>query len=50
LDLVDIIMTKEPYVVRQVTKTGERTFALTTENNKLHVMIHKPELKQAAKL
>lgn len=44
--LVDMVLTKEPSVVRKVSKVGAQTFALATENNKIHVMIHKPELKQ----
>jgi hypothetical protein len=45
LVLIDIVLTKEPFEVRQVTKVGAQTFAIATENNKVHVVIHKPELK-----
>lgn len=50
LILVDIVLTKEVYEARQATKVGAQTFAISTENNKVHVVIHKPELKQSAKL
>ena len=50
LTLVDIVITKEPYVVRQMTKVGPQTFALSTENSKVQVVIHKPELKSSGKL
>lgn len=50
LQLVDIILTNEPFVVRQITKVGAQTFAFSTENNKVQVVIHKPELRESAKL
>ena len=35
LQLVDIVLTNEPFVVRQITKVGAQTFALSSENNKV---------------
>lgn len=45
LKLVDMILTNEPYAVRQVTQVGEQTFALCQENNKVQILRHNPQLK-----
>ena len=50
LTLVDMILTGEPYSVRQVTQVGEQSFAYCTENNKVQIVRHNPELKAAQNL
>jgi hypothetical protein len=46
LTLVDIVLTNEPYDVRQIRKVGEKTFAVATENNKVQVYLHEPEKQE----
>jgi len=40
-----MILTQEPYAVRQITQVGDQVFALCSENNKVMVMKHNPHLK-----
>lgn len=45
LSLMDMILTQEPFAVRQVTQVGESVFALCSESNKVSIMQHNPALK-----
>ena len=45
LTLVDMMLTQEPFAIRQVAQVGENTFALCQENNKVSLMQHNPQLK-----
>ena len=45
LRLIDMILTQEAYSVRYVTQVGIETFALCSENNKVQIYKHDPQLK-----